>query len=236
MATKHFDDNWTAYWAAAKMLFKNEPEITESTRQIRSIKYTGHISNYLEQLTDLNSRVEYTGQSIRDQITDEMHSEIVDLMYTIELLPMEDEEFLQVLKRAGKRIEHKEQTHVKAKSPFHKSYSDEISKQLFKENKEKIDKKKKKNSINSENNRMEKKAQKKTRDFKFRSIKEALKGIMEELIAKDTEAKAYSSRCGRDGHYMQECYAKKTEEGVDIMKSTVLVTRKEREILTKSYR
>jgi hypothetical protein len=76
------------------------------------------------------------------------------------------------------------------------------------------------------NNRIQRKDQNKRRDFKFGSIKEASKGIDEELIAKHKESKANCWRCRREGHYMLGCYAKKKEEGVEVTKSTVSVTLK----------
>jgi hypothetical protein len=66
MATQHLDDNWTAYWPAADVQFKNEHEITESAQKMRSLKYMGHISDYLVKLRDLNRRVKSTGQIFRD--------------------------------------------------------------------------------------------------------------------------------------------------------------------------
>jgi hypothetical protein len=110
---------------------------------MRSLKYKGHISDYLVKLRDLNRRVECTGQIFRDQITDQMPSEIVDMMYTMGPIPMEDEEFLRVLERAGKRIEQKKRSHAKGNSSSHKSYSDEKSKKSLKKTKRKKIKKKK---------------------------------------------------------------------------------------------
>jgi hypothetical protein len=55
----------------------------------------------------------------RDQITDQMPSEIMDMMYTIGPMPIEDEEFLRVLGRACKRIEQQKRTHAKGNSSFH---------------------------------------------------------------------------------------------------------------------
>jgi hypothetical protein len=100
-----------------------------------------------------------------------------------------------------------------------------MSNKELKENKDKKDKKDK-NYINNENNRIQKKDQKKKRDFKFGNIKEALKGIDEELIAKHKEAKANCWRCEREGHYTLEYFAKTTEKGVEVTKSTVSVTQK----------
>jgi hypothetical protein len=50
---------------------------------MKSLKYKENISNYLVKLRDLKWRVEYTGQIFRHQITDQMPSEIVDMMYMI---------------------------------------------------------------------------------------------------------------------------------------------------------
>jgi hypothetical protein len=50
IATKHLDDNWTAYWAAADIQFKKEHEITASAGKMRSLKYKGHICDYLVNL------------------------------------------------------------------------------------------------------------------------------------------------------------------------------------------
>jgi hypothetical protein len=74
---------------------------------MRSLKYKGHISDYLIKLPDLNRRVEWAGQIFRAQITDQMPSKIVNMMYTIGPIPMEDKAYLRVLERASKRIEQK---------------------------------------------------------------------------------------------------------------------------------
>jgi hypothetical protein len=139
-----------------------------------------------------------------------MPSDIVDMGFTMEPVPMEDQEFLRVLEKAGNRIEQKKLSHTKENSSSHKSYTDEKSQKEFKENKEKKDQRGG-GYITNENNRIQKKDQKKKRDFKFGNIKEAFEGRDEELIAKHKEGKANCWRCVRDGHYMIECYAKKTE-------------------------
>jgi hypothetical protein len=48
----------------------------------------------------------------------------------------------------------------------------------------------------------------------------------EELIAKHKEVKENFWRCRREAHYLLESYAKKMEEGVVVMKTTVLESRK----------
>jgi hypothetical protein len=52
--------------------------------------------------------------------------------------------------------------------------------------------------------------------------------MYEDLITKHKDAKANCWRCGCEGHYMLDCYAKKTEEGEEIIKAPVLLARKRR--------
>jgi hypothetical protein len=44
-------------------------------------------------------------------------------------------------------------------------------------------------------------------------VKEGLKGMSEEMITKHKDAKANCWRCGHDGYYTLEYYAKITEHG-----------------------
>jgi hypothetical protein len=62
---------------------------------MRELRYTEHISDYLVKLRDLNRQVRLAGQVFRDQVKSQMRSEIVDMMYTIGSLPMEDDEFFE---------------------------------------------------------------------------------------------------------------------------------------------
>jgi hypothetical protein len=96
LTSQHLTDNWRAYWQAAEMQFNNGHEITESAQKLRELNYKGHISDYLVKLNDLNRKVESTGQVCRVQVKLQMPSEIVDMMYIIGPIPMEDQEFLRV--------------------------------------------------------------------------------------------------------------------------------------------
>jgi hypothetical protein len=57
-------------------------------------------------------------------------------------------------------------------------------------------------------------------------VKEALKGRSEEMITKHKDAIANCWRCGREGHYTLECYAKKTANGEEILKAMVSAAKK----------
>jgi hypothetical protein len=56
-------DNWPAYWQAADAQFKNRHEITEKSRKLRKLRYTGDVSDYLVNLRDLNHTVASAGQA-----------------------------------------------------------------------------------------------------------------------------------------------------------------------------
>jgi hypothetical protein len=55
---------------------------------------------------------------------------------------------------------------------------------------------------------------------------EALKGMSEEMITKHKDAKGNCWRYGREEHYTLECYAKKTENGEEIVKAMASAAKK----------
>jgi hypothetical protein len=57
-------------------------------------------------------------------------------------------------------------------------------------------------------------------------LKKALKGMSKKMITKHKDAKANCWRCGREGYYILEYYAKKPENGEEIVKATVSVAKK----------
>jgi hypothetical protein len=57
-------------------------------------------------------------------------------------------------------------------------------------------------------------------------VKEALKGMSEEIITKHKDAKANCWWCGCEGHYTLECYEKNIENGEEIVKEMVSASTK----------
>jgi hypothetical protein len=68
---------------------------------------------------------------------------------------------------------------------------------------------------------------KKKREIKFENIKEALKGISEEMITKHKLAQTNCWGYRREGHYTLEYYANKRDHRENIVKATVLLLRRE---------
>jgi hypothetical protein len=227
-------DNWEAYWAAADGQFHNKYETTENARKIRELKYKGHISDYLVKLRDLNCQVGSVGPVVRDKVKSQMPSDIIDMMYSIGPLPMDDNEFLRVLEIAGKRIEEKRRDHENGDSKTHKQHSEDKNKKDKKT--EKRDKKNKngKGFKNTDKNKIYKKDDRKKKDFKFATVKAALEGMTEDMIKKHIDVKANCWGCGREGHYTPECYAKKIGGGEDIVTAAVSSAQKRRREDNKS--
>jgi hypothetical protein len=130
-------------------------------------------------------------------------------MYMLGPIPDDDDDVLQVVETAGKRVEEykwrtKERTSGETKP--NKNSTDKST------NKEKENKKENKKDNNKDENKKEVK-DKKSKDKTFSSIKEALNGISEELIQKPKAANPTCWRCGRSNHDTTECYAKTADGG-----------------------
>jgi hypothetical protein len=199
--------------------FKNHHEITEKSRKLPKLRYTGDISDYLVNLRDLNHTVASAGQAFRDQVEAQLPDDIINMMNILGPIPEDDDAFLQVVELAGKRIEEmtrraKARNFGAAKPQKNTTEKEKVI------NKYKDNKKKKKKEETYKNNKKEDK-DKKAKEKKYASTKEALKRISEELIQKYKSAGASSWRCGRSNHYTTECYAKTTENGDCLEKPTI---------------
>jgi hypothetical protein len=100
-------NNWTAYWQAIDTQFRNEHEISEASQKLRDLCYKCDISESLVILKDLNRHVNASGQTFRDQVQSQILDDIIDIMFTIGLMLIDDSELLGVLEMVGKRIEKK---------------------------------------------------------------------------------------------------------------------------------
>jgi hypothetical protein len=204
---------------------KNKHEITESARQLSELKYKGHISDYLVKLKDLNHKVESARQVFLYEVKSQIPSEIVDMMYTIGPFPIEDKEFLSVLELARKSVEENRRDSKSGdKAPKTEEKYKDYKEKKIKNKKEKIEK----NYKNNEGSKIQKRDSKKKHEFKFENVKEALKGMSEEMIAKHKEGKANYWWYGPKGHYTLVYYAKKTKNGEEIVNANVSTATKQK--------
>jgi hypothetical protein len=212
-------DNWPAYWQAADAQFKKRHEITEKSRKLRKLRYTGDVLDYLVNLQDLNHTVASARQAFRDQVEAQLADDIINMMYMLGPIPEDDDAFLQVVELAGKRIEEmkrraKARNFGEAKPQKNTTETEKVI------NKNKDNRKEKKKEETYKNNKKEEK-DKKPKEKKYASTKEALKGISEELIQKHKSAGTSCWRCGRSNHYSTECFAKPAENGDSLEKPII---------------
>jgi hypothetical protein len=184
-----------------------------------------YIYDDLVTLRVLNRKVESGRQVFRDQVKSHMPSEIVDMIYTIGPMPMEDEEFLRVRELASKCVGEKKRDHKTGDSKSYKNNDQKSEKKDKKHKKDNHEKSEKEEKFKNKDT-VQKKDQKKKRDYKFEIVKEALQGRSEDMITKHKDTKANCWRCGREGHYTVDCYAKKPENGDDIVKAALSSARK----------
>jgi hypothetical protein len=203
-------DNGPAYGQAADAQFKNRDEITEKSRKLQNRRNTGDDSDYLVNLRDLNLTVASAGQAFRDQVEAQLADNIIYMMYMLGPIPEDDDGFLQVIELAGKRIEKMKRCakacHFGEAKP--QKNTTEKAKVI---NKNKDNRQEKKMEETYKNNKKAEK-DKKPKENKYASTKEALKGISGELIQKHKSAGASCWRCGRTNHYTTECDAKTAEK------------------------
>jgi hypothetical protein len=147
-------------------------------------------------------------------------------MYMLGHIPDDDDDFLQVVETRGKWVEEykwrtKDRTSRETKP--NKNSTDKNTNKEQENKKENM--KENKKDYNKDENIKEVK-DRKSKDKRFSSTKEALNGISEELIQKHKAANATCWRCGRSNHYTTECYAKIADGGESLEKSTVSSQRK----------
>jgi hypothetical protein len=98
-------DNWAAYWQATHTHCKNKHEIIEKSRKLQKLYYTGDISEYVVNLRDLIQVIASAGQAFRDQVEAQPSDDIITMMYLLGRIPDDNDDFLQVVNTAGKRVE-----------------------------------------------------------------------------------------------------------------------------------
>jgi hypothetical protein len=190
---------------------------------MRTLCYTGDFSDYLVNLCDLNQTLGLAGRAFRDQVEAQLPDDIINMMYMLRPIPEDDDDFLQVVELAGKRIEEiKRRAKARSKMEIktHKNSNEKEKEKEKVKNKNGETKKEKKDNKNK-NNYKKDTQEKKIKEEKFALMKEALDGISELLIQKHKTTGVSCWRCGRNNHYTTECYAKTTEYGENLKKPKV---------------
>jgi hypothetical protein len=84
---------------------KHRYEITEKSRKLRELHYTGDVSDNLVNLRDLNQVVASTGQALREQVEAQLLHFIITMMHMLSSIPDNDDNFLEVVETAEKPVQ-----------------------------------------------------------------------------------------------------------------------------------
>jgi hypothetical protein len=210
-------DNWAAFSSAIESRFMDRREVQKDERRIRELQYEGDIDDYITKLEDLNMRVGASGPMYRAVIWDAMTPDIKKMVYqAAKGIPRDDDAMIEAVKEAAYIVENideeikgpkKRTLEVRENRPTKEAARPREAQQ--KDRKVKDKKTEKKGSSGKNDKKSDKPAI-------FASGREALQDVLQSEIDKHKKDKADCWRCGRSGHKMYECYAKKTVRGTEL--------------------
>ena len=227
--TNKIVDTWALYKEALEKRFVDQLELKKDDETMRAMVYEGSIDNYIARLEEYNSRVGLSGITFRNIVSAAMSPEIRRMVFSrAGRFPDEDDEFLMVIRDAGRTVEEEKRVEelYKKKVEVRKNLEDKSSKTV----------KGTKDAVSSgKGNQSGQKAEKAQEQGKrpvkeatgakkgtekkpslWKSGKEAYEGVPQAEID-DHKAKGVDCRrCGRDSHNTYECYARKTIAGTDL--------------------
>jgi hypothetical protein len=210
-------DNWTAFSSAIEARFMDRREVQKDEHRIRELQYEGDIDDYITKLEDLNMRVGASGPMFRAVIWDAMTPDIKKMVYQADKeIPRDDDAMIEAVKEAAYIVENideeikgpkKRTLEVRENRPTKEAARPREVQQKDRKAKDKGVEKK------GTSGKSDKKSDK---PAIFASGREALQNVPQSEIDKHKKDKADCWRCGRSGHKMYECYAKKTVGGTEL--------------------
>jgi hypothetical protein len=210
-------DNWAAFSSAIEARFMDRREVQKDERCIRELQYEGDIDDYITKLEDLNMRVGASGPMFRAVIWDAMTPDIKKIVYqAAKGIPRDDDAMIEAVKEAAYIVENideeikgpkKRTLEVRENRPAKEAARPHEAQQKDRKVKDKGTEKKGSSGKNDK---------KSDKPAIFASGREALQNVPQSEIDKHKKDKADCWRCGRSGHKMYECYAKKTVGGTDL--------------------
>jgi hypothetical protein len=208
-------DNWAAFSSAIETRFMDRREVQKDERRIRELQYEGDIDDYITKLEDLNMRVGASGPMFRAVIWDAITPEIKKMVYqSFKGIPRDDDAMIEAVKEAAYIVENIEEEIKGPKKRTLEVRENRPSKEATRpretqQKDRKVKEKKTERKGSSDKKKSDKPAI-------FASGREALQDVPQSEIDKHKKDKADCWRCGRSGHKMYECYAKKTVGGTEL--------------------
>jgi hypothetical protein len=210
-------DNWTAFSSAIETRFMDRREVQKDERRIRELQYEGDIDDYITKLEDLNMRVGASGPMFRAVIWDAMTPEIKKMVYqSFKGIPRDDDAMIEAVKEAAYIVENIEEEIKGPKKKTLEVRENRHTKEAARPREVQQKDRKVKDKNSEKKGSSGKKDKKSDKPAIFASGREALQDVPQSEIDKHKKDKADCWRCGRSGHKMYECYAKKTVGGTEL--------------------
>jgi hypothetical protein len=210
-------DNWAAFSSAIEAQFMDRREVQKDERRIRELQYEGDIDDYITKLEDLNMRVGASGPMFRAVIWDAMTPDMKKMVYQVAKgIPRDDDAMIEVVKEAAYIVENIDEEIKGPKKKTLEVRESRQTKEAARPREAQQKDRKAKDKDGEKKGSSGKKDKKSDKPAVFASGREALQNVPQSEIDKHKKDKANSWRCGRSGHKMYECYAKKAVGGTDL--------------------
>jgi hypothetical protein len=210
-------DNWAAFSSAIETRFMDRREVQKDERRIRELQYEGDIDDYITKLEDLNMRVGASGPMFRAVIWDAMTPDIKKMVYqAAKGIPRDDDAMIEAVKEAAYIVENIDEEIKGPKKRTLEVRENRQTKEAARPREAQQKDRKIKDKDSEKKGSSGKKDKKSDKPAIFASGREALQNVPQSEIDKHKKDKADCWRCGRSGHKMYECYAKKTVGGTEL--------------------
>ncbi|KAI1439363.1 hypothetical protein F5Y02DRAFT_97479 [Annulohypoxylon stygium] len=211
-------DSWDQYVGALHERFSDPSERHRNAKKMTELKYQGDIDQYLTELLDLNEAVKWSGTTFQNHIAKTLPDDITRLVYSRQgEVPETDDEFVQAIRGAGRIYENMLTnpgiSSVKGEptSTTERSKSGQQDRGRNRSNPGSD-----RSSKNTGQSKPPGNSKPDTKDKRWSTNKEALKGIDQADIDQRKKDKKPCWRCGRDNHQTLACFAKKDVNGKEL--------------------
>lgn len=215
----HEEDDWARFRRAMEKRFTDEQETRKDEEAMRSLRYEGSISNYMSRIEEYNSRVGMGGATFRNMIITAMTPRVIDTIYSrAGDIPDDDNELVAIVKKAGKAVEESDRVKNLIQKRDPKPANNKTKETLP------IPEKTRPTEPTGQANNPEKEPQTNApgpqtgMPYLWKNPAEAFEGVpQDEIDAHKADATARRClRCGRLGHSLMRCYARRTIAGTEL--------------------
>jgi len=215
-------DTWAQYTAAIRAEFRDAREAANAQLKLSQLRYKGDIKAYFTEFCALKVYARATGEGLREKIDQAIPDSILDMRcahYMEEFI--DDEHFLTATYNAGLHVERRKALKAAREAQpesgtGRKDGPDGKNPGNARRGKESGGPKQ---SGKTDSGGKAEKPRKSWAESHWGSGDNAYKGVPQNEIDSHRNSKASCWRCGRDSHTTQDCYARTTIKGTELLEA-----------------